>query len=487
MERAKANARQFVVRARARFAASRAGIKLAALPPRTQRLIAGGGAAALVLVLVAGLVLGPLFGHGAGGKGASAATSAVAVASSSESPTASASPTANAGPIDAKVLATVDCVGGKSPVVYGGRLYVICDDGPDSTKAIAIDLASGKVVKNYELDFSDGVSPDTLIVDGGLWVGATGAVVGADKYVTFNFDTVRLDLTSGSTESDLTDMELIGDIGGTIVVTDEDGNPYKINAATGARSFWNSTNVATVADNYSVAAKCGSLWDVSGLSDGLVGVDLANGKATTIDVNVGGGSVVAVLQSGTTCWAEIDSSRNNSDDAFSDLTVMAQLGPTCMGVASRQTFSFSTFEVGDTFWEILSNGISQVDPVAGKVGPTYLVTTSAEGWVTLADGQFWLATDDSLVRLDIPVDQMAPAPAPASLSCVGKGHGPVDDKPIPTDSPSPSPSPSPSLSPSPSISPSPSPAPTGTPVATESPSPTSSATASESADASVAP
>jgi hypothetical protein len=492
MERFKVNARELANRAwarlaalRARFAASRAGIKWAALPPRTQRLVAGGGAGVLALVLVAGLVLGPLSGHGAGSQGGSAGTPGVAAVSPSESAVASASPVANATPVAAKVLATVDCGDGTSPAVAGGRLYVLCDDDDEnsvnSTKAIAIDLASGNVVKNYKLPISDKFEPDSLFVDGGLWVGATDSEQSGDD----QYETVRLDLTSGSKKSDLKGIELIADLGGTIVATDEGGTPYKINAATGAKSFWNSNNVQTVVEDDSAVAKCGFLWDLSSELGGLAGVDLANGKATTMAVSVGGGFIVDVLQSGKTCWAEIGTSPNQKADSSGGSEVIAQLGATCMGPASQPVAQ--TYQVGDTFWEILSDGISQVDPAGRKVGPTYLVNTNEYGWLTLADGQVWLATSAGLARLDIPVDQMAPAPTPASLSCAGIGEGPVDDGPIPTDSPSPSPSPSPSLSPSPSISPSPSPAPTGTPVATATASPTNSPAPSVSPDVSVAP
>jgi len=360
----------------------------------------------------------------------------------------------------------------------------------ESVKVIAIDLASDKVVKTYKLPFSAKFDADTLIVDGGLWVGATDVEGPPQSDPTFTYETVRLDLASGSRKTDLKHMELIADLEGTIVATDEDGLPYKINAATGAKSLWNSTNVQSVVENEFASAKCGSLWDLSGESDGLVGVDPATGKATTIPLSVDGGKVVDILQSGKTCWVEIDTSPS-SGDPYSDPATLAQLGPTCMGPASRQSFTYSTYEVGGTFWEILAGGISQVDPVAGKVGPTYWVPTSNDGLVTLADGQFWLATDKSLVRLDIPVDQMAPAPTPVSLTCAGSGNGPVDDEPIPTDSPTQSPSPSPSssasASASPSISSTPSPTPTGTPVATATASPTNSPAPSESADASAAP
>jgi len=488
MERFKANAREFVVRARARFAASRAGIKWAALPQRTQRLIAGGSAGVLVLLLVAGLVLGPLSGHGSGTSGGAAGTPGVAAASNTEasnSAAASASPAANATPVAAKVLASVDCGDGTSPKVAAGRLYVLCDDDDENsvnpTKAIAIDLATGKVVKNYKLPFSDEFEPDLLFVDGGLWVSATISEQSGDD----TYETVRLDLASGSKKTDLKHIGLVDDIGGTLVATDEDGNPYKVNAATGAKSFWNSTNVQTVVEGDSAVAKCGFLWDLSSELGGLAGVDLANGKATTMAVSVGGGFIVDVLQSGKTCWAEIGTSPNQKADSSGGSEVIAQLGATCMGAASQPVAQ--TYQVGDTFWEILSDGISQVDPAGRKVGPTYLVNTKDYGWLTLADGQVWLATIDNLVRLDIPVDQMAPAPTPASLSCAGTGEGPIDDKPIPTDGPTPSPSASPSASASPSISPSPSPAPTSTPVATATASPTNSAAASESPDASVAP
>jgi hypothetical protein len=140
-------------RAHARFAASRAGIRWAALAPRTQRIAAAGGAGVLVLVILGALVLGPLSAHGAGGSSShSSSAPGIAAASGSSAASASASvgPTATVGPPRAAaVLATIACdADWTTPVVSAGRMYVSCSNG---TQVIAIDLATDKVAKTYKI------------------------------------------------------------------------------------------------------------------------------------------------------------------------------------------------------------------------------------------------------------------------------------------------------------------------------------------------
>jgi hypothetical protein len=443
-----------------------------------QKTAAGAGAGALVLILVAGLVPGPLSSHGSNGpigprpriaaasESAAVSSSASVAASAAQSvaASASASQSATVGPPQiAEVLSTVSCDPDWTQVTADGRLYVSCSDG---AQIIAIDLATDEVARTYKVTRPYNNPPDEMIVDGGLWLSFSN-----DEGT--QFDVQRLDLTTGAKSVEFKNSVLIGEVGGTIVMADKGKNLYKVNPANGTRTAWPTDAQGTVGDpTQYVPVACGKLWDL-GQRDSIGRVDPASGEEIYLD-DTGPNGAWDVVQTGDTCWGVFDSNPSTTPDT--DPFVLTQLGSTCMGTTGAK-FTGEPFVLGDAFWEIVGNQATELDPITGKLGSTWILPSINDEWLTLAEGQVWLADDSGVHRLDVQLDQMTHEPSSFALVCPA---------PAPTDSPSPSPSPSDSASPSemptagvtPTPTPTPSPTPTPTPLPSPSPSPSPSPTPS---------
>jgi len=484
-----ARSRELLKRARARWAASRLGLRWAALPRRSQRVIAGGGAGVLVLVLVAGLVLGPLspptlsraVNSPSLALAPATASASVLVASMPSATTTLESPGDGFAP---SVLARPGYCTPDSepePVASGGRLYVSCDSW---TKIVAVDLATDTVAKIYTLTY-DPTDVDTrfetMVVDQGLWL-STG--VGVE----------RIDLTTGAVVALLKGMTLVGDFSGTLLVVDADGNLFHVNPATAKKSAWSAPDMANqlmkLQDgsdddlDYDVVA-CGMIWVWGAGSDSIYRLNPADGTVTDMGNAKVQGWPMDIVQLGDTCWAVLQGK--------SDGLELARLGTSCVDMVTSE-FGDNTeawWVVGNTLWLSVvdpsiksgdASALAEVEPFGGKIGRIWDLPLLVENaWIIEADGQVWVGNQygyPGFARVDLPIDVMTPGPTPATLACV-----PLPAPPSPNVGVSPSPSSSNSASPSLTAAPTaaPTPAPTPSPVGSTSPSPSSDSGQSPSA------
>jgi hypothetical protein len=476
---------------RARVAASGLGIKWAALPVRTRRMAAGGGAGVLVLVVLAGLVLGPLSSHGANGPAAtgtpgiataSASASSIASASMSASELASASPTPQGSDdgVSPRVPAVLASVAGCSPdqtVTSGGRLYVSCGFG---SKVVAIDLATDAVAQTYALNNpwagEPGAGPTNMIVDNGLWVSLPLGGAGDDVR--------RFDLASGkqiATGQQSKDLigSMIADISGTIWVSRANGGIVKVNTATGTTSPAgpNAAGLLSNRDEF-VTSACGMFWGQIAKNGEIVRVNPATDVLTQMGSSSNGypltsmytyqsdGSLVDVVQAGGTCWGAVNSTTNPVDVPGVQGVFLFRLGTSC-GDMETDWIASDPYVLGDTFWVVSDDGtyINQVEPFGGKEGRHWLAPidpTTQGNWIFTPNGQVWSANDAGLSRLDIPLNKMKPGATPKKMSC---------PKPVATPKPVASAPASANTTPTPTPTPMPTPTPTPSPEPTDSPAP----------------
>jgi hypothetical protein len=470
----------------ARIAASGLGTKWAALPMRTQRMAEGGGAAVLVLVLLAGLVLGPLSSHSANGPAAtgtpgiaaeSASASSIGSASTSGSALQSTSPTPQ-GPDDGvsprvpAVLAKVaDCSPDRTwPVTSGGRLYVSCGNG---SKVVAIDLKTDAVAQTYALDNKwageGGAQPDKMIVDNGLWVSLSLGGAGDDVQ--------RYDLTTGkqvATGQQSKDLigSMIADVSGTIWVSQANGGIVKVDTATGGISPAgpNAAGLLSKPDEF-VTSACGMFWGQIAKNGQILRVNPATDVLTQMGSSSNGypltriytyqddGSLVDVVQAGGTCWGAVNSTTDPVGVPGVQGVFLFRLGTSC-GEMETDWIASDPYVLGDTFWVVSDDGtyINQVEPFGGKDGRHWLVPITR--WIVAVNGQVWAANDTGLSRLDIPLDKMKPGATPKKMSC---------PKPVATPTPVVSASATASATPTATATPTPTPTPSIAP--TDSPSP----------------
>ena len=441
-----------------RWAASRAGIQWAALPPRTQRIAAGEGACVLVLVMIAALVFGPLSSHGPSGS----ASPGVAVAFGSEAASESAWPSESASasvagltfgsnvpatptpsptpwtpddgvsPRQPDTLVKIsDCLPDTTePVSSGGRLYVSCNKG---SKVIAIDLATDKVAKIYSLDGTlSKAAPDMLFVDHGLWVSLNtvdatgGGPAAADDTTTVQ----RLDLTTGKKTAEFSDSSLVDDVSGALWMYDVDGNLDKVNPSSAKKSIWNSKPVddALSADGYQ---ECGYIWTETPPTSAnsrspFIRLDPATGITTKLSPLNPKDFASFVIAFHGTCWGVVDDASKCPQNAgCAPPAVLEHLGPSCIDMVTSKIADLGMgtqiWELGDTLWIGGGDEINQVEPFGGKQGRTWILPNldSLDSWIVDANGQVWVAGGNGLMRVNIPLDKMTPGPTPPTLTCPG--------------------------------------------------------------------
>jgi cell division septation protein DedD len=438
------------------------------MPPRTQRIAAGAGAAGLVLVIVAGLLVGLSVRGSNGGSGRPGIAGASASVGSSSSgltfgttalPTVSSTPKTPDDGVSDRVpdtLATIDCSADPTaPVVSGGRLYVSCSGG---ATVLAIDLATDTVAQTYAIpDEADGPI-DMMIVDSGLWL---------SRSTDSTSDVQRIDLTTGQSTKLFEDSDLIADMPGSLWMDDANDKVVKVDPATGKTSAVRGNLASVLGWDTFVGVGCGMIWGQRMEGNppnfnpvgGPLRVNPATGALTDMGTADVDGALLEVLQAGSTCWGIVD-------DPDSGLV---RLGAKCADMLT-DGIPADPWVLGDTFWMMSEDGtyIDQIEPFGGVEGRHWLVPTDEDSWMISTSGQVWVAeTGGRVVRLDIPLDKMKPGATPETLSCAA----PVASA---------SPSPSASASPTPTATATPSPAPTPTPTPTPTPEPTPSPSASDS-------
>jgi hypothetical protein len=161
--------------------------------------------------------------------------------------------------------------------------------------------------------------------------------------------------------------------------------------------------------------------------------------------------------------------------------MLEHLGPSCIDMVTSQIGEMGMgtefWVLGNTLWMAWGNEIHQVEPFGGKTGRTWILTTAEDGsidWIVVANGQVWVAGDNGLTRMDIPLNKMTPGPTPATLQCPGAAASPsptASASATPTASPTPTPTPTPAPTPAPTDTPSPSPAPSDSSAPSDSPAP----------------
>ncbi|MGZ6266032.1 MAG: hypothetical protein ACXWN4_03905 [Candidatus Limnocylindrales bacterium] len=414
--------------------ATRPGRDWAGLTRRTRGMLVVAGAGAIVAMVAAGLAFGPLAGGSAPTPrpswpvAAAISTSPSATPSSTVEPSASPSitggepsvpepsPTEDDSPLTPAVLASVDCSTYNSSygssAVAGNLLYVSC--GFDQ-KIVAIDLTTDKIVRTYPVPKEIGKcamacvmpAPDTIIVDGGLWIHWN------DRYLQ------RLDLDSGQTTTSAQEAELIGDAFGWIWVQGKTDTAWAVGPqgplpdSLGARtSNWNRFSVA-----------CGQLWEEFPGQDGttvLAPVDHESGLATephltvpkTIDWSY-------VSEFDSACWLVGSSFADHTGIyhivRLSDFTA----GSTPCFAPSWLKGDHVPFDLDGTDWVWDGSVIRQIDMVTGKTYGRGWTMPQLDAEVLVANGQVWASAGDQLERLDIP---LSPIPNQTPLTPIVCGE-----------------------------------------------------------------
>jgi len=428
-----------------RVSASMAGRKWASLSTRSQRIVGAGGAAALVLTLVAGMafVAGAVSPQGA----IATASPQIAIASASPSPVASPSSTASSAPTppsDSAVIASVDCSADGPTATADGVLYVSCGGMAGKPTIIAIDLATDKVVKTYTLARQGPkcqtmclpLGPYMIDVLGGLWIEWTDSVI------------QRLDLTSGNTTSEVSDAILLGDASGSIWIQTDRG----LVAVSPNGSLPKSVGPFGAGQSQ-IQLACGSIWqgDVTGLSayDPATGLfrHVLGTESTSLGVTIGLGS---------TCWMETH---------VLGKTILTSMSGQCVGGAAV-TVPQLPFQLGDATWILKDRALFQFDMTTGETyGLPHAIPDGnpSTNIIVEAAGQVWTDDGDHFVRIALPLNPI-PGQVPfPPLTCSA-----ASPSPSPSASPSPFESASPSASPTMVLTATPTAA--STPVSTELPS-----------------
>jgi hypothetical protein len=353
------------------------------------------------------------------------------------------------------VLAAIACQTDSTyPVTSGGRLYVSCNKG---STVIAIDLATDKVAQTYQVNNPFFDAPDGLVVDGGLWVSmAAGVTSTSDRCC----DVVRFDLKSGRQTTDLEDYDLIGDVGGSLLMIPLSGDPVKVNPSSLGKTtvHWKRL-VSMLEEPWTFSTGCGMIWAIGGDGGGpggpgpqeIVRIDPSNGSSTTMKFGYGaamkskqGNTYMpdSVIQNRSTCWA-VTAALGESSRLF-------RLGKSCMDMETSLLDS-EPFVLGDTYWvSDGARGIRQIDPFSAKTGREWELPKGANGWVVDAGGQVWVNNDPGLTRVNIPLDKMTLSSPPPVLPCTAPAASPsVSASASPSASPTPTPTPTPALADSP--------------------------------------
>jgi outer membrane protein assembly factor BamB len=367
------------------------------------------------------------------------------VPTASPSPTPSPSPGVTA-PEHPLVLTRVSCLFLGPAASIGGRLYAACA----GNQVLAIDLATGKVARTYQLTRSSSSvlrSPTLLEVKDALWVQWNDALI------------QRYDLSSGKLTGQVPGNRIVADSSGGIWIETQDGAVHSMTARSAMPPA--PSGGGGIPSTY---IGCGSIWQVR---DGSLYVSSLATGASQGTFPVASGTSVARI--GPACWLVKGSARAGYE--------LTNLSTQCAG-SRTMSFSGLPFDLGGTTWMLKGGGMVQLSLATGR---TYGSIWQLPGGLSLdqnpvyAGGQVWTGSSTELVRLDIPLKPISGQGSMTPVVC-------PSPSPTPTPSPTPSPTPTASPTPTPAASPTPTPTPSPTPTgATPTPKPTPTPTATPTA------
>jgi hypothetical protein len=449
----------------------------------TRGVMAGGVAAALVIVLVGGLVLASTAGSAgrSGGPNSSLAAAATPTPTQMQAwtnppdgpypyPTGDSYAQGQGGSTDTdgalptlgpvvsipsvdlstvvsgKVLASVSCdYSGVTPVpVASGRAYLAC-----YTEILAVDLATNQVVSTYK-GINDPIAcsmtctapwPIVIVLDnsGGFWTSGWHS----GKYWTR-----RYDIATGAFIKQI-DGWLMGGGSGVIYVWTDRVLAYGMR--TGAQTQYKPVGDASASprpDPYSygtsqVRVLCGSLLITSSSSS-------ASDTETILDYEGWApgqrepGSLMDTAEFGGVCWGLFGD--GGSDNRTYGSYHLTRFGPSGMDQRSPELPTPVSIWNG-TLWlerafDASGHVYQRLDPATWQaVGIPWRLPSTCY-WLLDISGALWCGSSDTASRMDVPmngVTRVLPTPTPIATAA-----------PSGSASPSPAPSASPSAMPSPS-------------------------------------
>jgi hypothetical protein len=376
-------------------------------------------AVGLAVVLASVIVFGPISGRGGAASGtpsqsaaasemAASGTPAPSTATPSASPSAGA--TADTGPREATVVASLtDCRSDSNHYVHaivGNELYVACGTNDDYPYIARVDLTTNKIVARYTTHL---YSISTVVVDGGsLWYGGA-AGSGCIAPCTGMYHTVRVDLATARTALDHVDWMLRGDGLGYVWVSEipDSGQLIKLDPATGAER-------GRIPNQYGgLQFACGSMW---GLAVNETGTPDATTTITRVDPATGAalaaftepGYVGELQQVGNECWATVVASPSTNQST----THFDRIGQSGIEFRSPMIPDQGTGAIFQgTFWAVhpgTTTTVQRIDPASVQpVGGKWTYKGAAP--ILAAGGTLWAQTDPNsypswLVRLSVTLE-----------------------------------------------------------------------------------